>query len=203
MPQATRRRRHIFLVTLVSGIAIVALFLAGYGVYINRLTRYDRDPLSDPAVGFQMLEPTKLPPGIKITDKRLGLNHSAPHKIRNTWAELNFRTEDWVYSIQESKAGDVDKEETITTLTNFDPSSVQPTCTQRKSPHGSTYRLCHWIDYGRISVYEINNIQQGVYILTRFPTLLQKPLTVEDTDAYIDSFKPVNSSGLPILVDTI
>jgi hypothetical protein len=150
-----------------------------------------------------MLEPAKLPLDIKIINKRLGLKHSSSHKLRSAWAELNFRTEDWVYSIQESKPESSDEEGTVTDLRNFDPSSVKPTCTQGKSPKGNMYRVCHWIDYGRISVYEVNNIQHGVYVRTRFPTSLQKPIALRDIGAYVDSFKPADPSGLPILVDAI
>src|SRR4051812_13474266 len=101
------------LVALSGAVSVIILSVLGYKIYMNHLTRYDRNPLSDPTVGFQMLEPTKMPPGIKIMDKRLGLKHSAPHKIRNAWADLNFRTEDWVYSIQESRAETGDKEEIV------------------------------------------------------------------------------------------
>jgi hypothetical protein len=191
------------LVVLGGAVSVIVVSVLGYKIYMNHLMRYDRNPLSDPVVGFQMLEPTKLPPGIKITDKRLSFKHSAPHKIRNVSAELNFRTEDWVYSIQESKAEAGDNEDTVTDLRNFDQSSVMPTCTQGKTPKGQAYRLCHWIDYGRINVYEVKNVQQGVFIDTLFPTSLQKPITIEDIDAYVDSFKPTSPAGLPILIDAI
>jgi hypothetical protein len=203
MVNETIRRNTKLFATLSVLIIAVGMSIIVYKLYMNHLTRYDRNPLSDPVVGFQMLEPAKLPPGIKITDKRLNLRHSSPHKIKSTSAELNLRTEDWVYDIQESKAESSDETETVTDLRNFNPSSIQPTCTRGKSSKGQTYRLCHWTDYGRISVYEVKNIQKGVYIDTLFPASLQKPIALEDVDAYVDSFKPADPSGLPILADAI
>lgn len=188
--------------------AVVIVFCVGAAVpaiHSVRRAWLDVHPLSDPVAGFTMLQPTALPLGIKITDRRLSMDHdSQTHKtIKYVSAELNFRTEDWVYSIYESKLEAGAADETVTDLRNFDQSSVLPTCTQGTSPKGQIYRLCHWIDYGRISVYEVKNIQQGVYIRTMFPASLQKPITIKQVDSYVDSFKPIDPTGLPILVDAI
>jgi len=53
---------------------------------------------SHPSLGFRYYEPSYLPVGTSIKAKRISI--SPGYKD----AELNFRTEDWVYEIQESKA---------------------------------------------------------------------------------------------------
>jgi hypothetical protein len=113
---------------------------------------------------------------------------------------MNLRAEDWVYAIREWRAT---SENTTTDLNNFDPTSIVPTCAERKSTDGQQYRLCHWLDYGKISVYEVKFIKKGVFIDTTFPTTIQKPIVLDELNGYVDSFSPANLDGIPILEDAV
>jgi hypothetical protein len=100
-------------------------------------------------------------------------------------ADLNFRTQDWVYSIQESK----DTEGHVTTaLKNYNPTSIGVTCIQENTVKQISYRLCHWTDYGRISVYEIKFSQQGTFISSRMPVAKGQGVHISDLNTYVDSF---------------
>jgi len=44
---------------------------------------------------------------------------------------------------------------------DYDVTSVKPTCSILTSQAQQQYRLCHWVDYGRISVYEVKFIKTG------------------------------------------
>lgn len=171
----------------------------------------DAHPLSDSKVGFQMYVPTKLPGNLSITAKRINIRHAKfyssekgnPESLATVSVEMNLRREDWVYDIGESRAGQDNASYTWTALRNYDPNSKEPTCIQRKSPSGQSYRLCHWTDYDRISVFEVNFNKKGTNIETTFPVTLDKPITSEDLDSYVDSFKKADSEGIPIQADAI
>ena len=144
----------------------------------------------NPNVGFTYYEPSYLPPGISIKAKRISINKYAPTQV-----EQNFRTEDWVYSISEYKAS----EEIGSTEQNYDEKSTKPTCNIETSPAMTKYRLCHWIDYGKIDVHEIKFIKGGTFINAQIPTKTSEVISVEDIDKFVDSFNKKSTIGLPVL----
>jgi len=170
--------RHV-LYALLGGIAVVCLILAFLAF------RY-----FEPAIGFTYYEPTYLPAHVSITAKRIDIIHGG------TTVEQNFRTEDWVYEIREQQAGYAT---TIGTADqNYDSKSAKPTCVIRLSPQKTQYRLCHWIDYGRIDVHEIKFTKNNTFINAQIPTDPQQPLTLQDTDKFVDSFRQRSTIGIPV-----
>jgi hypothetical protein len=144
----------------------------------------------NPRVGFKYFEPAYLPPSTSIKEKRISITNS------NISVEQNFRTEDWVYSIIE---GADDGTRTIGTASqNYDAKSVKPTCSINKTPANTQYRICHWIDYGRIDVHEVTFIKDGTYIYSEIPTTEQE-ISIEQIEKYIDSFVQKSTTGLPVL----
>jgi len=146
-------------------------------------------------VDFQFYEPTQLPVGVSIRQKRLDRGGYGGSPVR---IELDFRRVDWVYSVDELKATNA-RHDTMTTLHNYDPTSVGVTCTQRHTASGMSYRLCHWIDYGRINVYQINFVKGGTYVTCQMPNESKTVISVASLDAFVDSFKPASTAGLPVL----
>src|SRR5260370_40780425 len=102
-------------------------------------------PLDDPKMGFQFLEPMKLPPGFEIKSRRIDVS-SEDGEVFGIGAVMSLRTEDAVYSIRESRHMGEDKN---TALRNFDTEIIQVTCTAKKSPRNRTHRLCEWPHLGR------------------------------------------------------
>ncbi|HUC89183.1 MAG TPA: hypothetical protein VMR45_00090, partial [Patescibacteria group bacterium] len=78
-----------------------------------------------------------------------------------------------------------------------------PTCMEEVSSKGQQYRLCHWLDYEKISVYEVKLIKQGVLIEATFPTTPQEPILLNELGTFVDSFKPGNPQDVPISADTV
>lgn len=170
--------------------------LGALGLYIGQGMHWGFDPLANPQYGFQFYAPTKLPPGFSI--KKRTINILTPDgKLYGITAELDFRTEDGVYSVTERKAS-VSPEDTTTALHNYDTNSVGVTCTQEQTPHKRSYRLCHWIDYGRISVYEIKFVEGSTYITTTFPAGLHQDISNNQLSDYVDSFVLSNTFGFTI-----
>ena len=166
---------------------VIAVGFLGVCTYFVARNAYrQQHPLSDPQLGFQFLRPTQLPDGFRITASRIHVSSEAG-KIYGTGAEMNLRTVDWVYEIQESKYSN---ESIRTGLRNFNPESISPTCTQGYSSSQQIYRLCHWVDYGTISVYEVESIQDGVFIRTTFPAALHQVIPRSAFEVYVASFKP-------------
>lgn len=174
-----RRILYVFL-----SLILLALLVVGFLVF-----RY-----FEPDVGFAYYEPVYLPPGVSIKEKRISIIGDGPN---NTAVEQNFRTEDWVYEIQEYKT---DATATIGTADqNYNPKSNQPTCDIRVSPQKVQYRLCHWIDYGRIDVHELKFTKSTTFINVQMPTTLQQGVTIQDIDKFVDSFHQKSTLGLPVL----
>lgn len=143
------------------------------------------NPLSNAKHGFKYLEPTKLPPGVKIVGKRISVASEAG-KIYGIQAELNLRTIDWVYSIRESKS---DGSTPVAATQNYDPSSVRPSCSQENTGKHS-YRLCHWADYGTIQVYEVRFAQGGTDVNAQIPLETKGHLSISSLNSFVDSFVP-------------
>lgn len=141
-------------------------------------------------VRFTYYEPSYLPRGVSIKAERISINKYAPTQV-----EQNFRTEDWVYSIREYKAN----EAIGTAQQNYDEKSINPTCNTKTSSAMTKYRLCHWIDYGKIDVHEIKFAKGGTFINAQIPTKTNQEVSEEEIDRFVDSFEKKNTIGLPVL----
>jgi hypothetical protein len=179
-------------------ITLIVVLALALGVFLVRQF-YSVYPLWNSTYGFQYYTPTQLPSGFKIMDKRVDII-SYGGKTHGVSAELNLRTEDWVYEIMESRHTD---EQTTTPLTNYDPHSIGVTCEQQTSPKGQEYRLCHWVDYGKISVFEAKFIKGNTFINTTFPTTTDKVVPVSEISNYVDSFKKSNTAGWSVLSGSV
>ncbi len=174
---------------LVWAFAIIAICLGVWCGFKSHQKKWIYDhPLSDPKWSFQFYMPQKLPQGIHITDSRISVFEEAD-EIYSVSAELNFRTEDWVYSVGEYRSNGQSE---TTGLKDFDINSVTPTCAQRATKLNQSYRLCHWLDYGRISVYEIKFAKGNAAIDSRFPTKKGHVISMSELDTYVDSFKKMD-----------
>lgn len=148
----------------------------------------------NPDVGFTYFEPAYLPPNVSIKAKRISTfkNYS-----ELTQVEQNFRTEDWVYGIREARE---DIFSGIGTASqDYDPTSVKPTCNLSTTPAGMQYRLCHWIDYGRINVHEVIFIKDGTRVYSQIPTETSQDVSIEDIEKYVDSFEQKSTLWFPVL----
>ena len=126
------------------------------------------------------LKPTYLPPGISIKESRVVATK------QTVFTELNFRTVDYVYQVNERVAAS----KTLAPVRgNYDPLSVRQTCSYFRSPHGQKYRLCHSIDYGKISVFEIAQINGDTFITSNMPTTVGHEIKITDIGKFVDSFK--------------
>jgi hypothetical protein len=164
---------------------ILAVIVIGLGVLIFRLL--------NPGVGFRYYEPSYLPPNVSIKALRISIN------AVSTAVEQDFRTVDWVYEIQEYKA-----DTSIgTAQQNYNPASAKPTCSILTSSMKQQYRLCHWIDYGRINVHEVIFIKDGTYIRSDIPTTLQQPISIQQIGKYVDSITQKGTTGLPVLQSNV
>ncbi len=164
---------------LVIFLVVVAMAISMYWLHQSS------SPLSDTKYGFKYLEPTSLPPDIKVVGKRISVASEAG-KIYGVQAEINLRPVDWVYAIRESK---LDGPTPVASGQNYDPDSVKPTCSQEKTEEHS-YRLCHWIDYGKINVYEIKFAQDGTFIDAQIPLETNDKILVSSLNSFVDSFVP-------------
>jgi hypothetical protein len=170
----------------VAFVIVIALAAVGIGIF-----RY-----LNPSLGFTYLEPSYLPPGVSIKQKRISILSGG-----DVEAEQDFRTVDWVYEIMEYKAdGPVDGNSALGTANqNYNTDSVSPTCDILSTSRGQQYRLCHWIDYGKIGVYEVKFIEDGTFIDSQIPTTLQQKISTVEISRFVDSFKPKSSIGIPVL----
>jgi hypothetical protein len=164
------------------GIVLLLTLAVGYGIF-----RY-----TNPNVGFTYYEPSYLPPTVSIKAKQINTGFGP------TSVGQNFRTEDWVYSIDEYKAGrKMDPAEQ-----NYDPKSITPTCNIQTSPAKMRYHVCHWIDYGRIDVHEVTFTKGDTFIIAKLPTSLDTSISLQDIDKFVDSFKQTSTVGIPVLRST-
>lgn len=181
----TKKKILILAVPLLIVIALL-------GVNLHEKWQYDH-PLSHSKYGFQPYKPQKLPNGQRITASRMSVSQSNG-KVYGISVGMNLRPapHNWVYSISERRAHlyEGDTQRVTTGLRNFDASSKEPTCTQRVTPEKRSYRLCHWTDYERINVYEVNFIQEKTFISTKFPANIDHSIAAHELDEYVDSFVP-------------
>lgn len=176
-PVQKQSKKRYFLIVLVA-----VLLVAGWLAF----------RFFNPDVGFAYYVPSYLPPNVSIKARRISMT---PYS--STQIEQNFRTVDWVYEIQEYKA---DSHTTIGTAEqNYNPMSTSPTCSILTSPAKQQYRLCHWIDYGRIGVYQVIFIKGGTYVRSDIPTTLQQKITIQGISKYVDSFMRKSTIGLPVV----
>lgn len=164
------------------------LFIAaaiGVGGFESRKAWIYSHPLADPKWGFQFYTPQQLPSGFRVAGSRISVG-SSDGKIFGVSAEMNYGTTNWIYSLSEYRN---DGTQERTSLRNFDTNSVSPTCTQRVTRANQDYRLCHWIDYGRISVYEIKFVKNGTAFNSTFPAKKGQIIPMMELDAYVDSFE--------------
>lgn len=164
-------------------VAVVLILIAATAYACFRM--YSR------SIGFTYFEPLYLPPNVSIKEKKISINRGYAA------AGLNFRTEDWVYSIREDKSGA--SSQIGTAAQDYDPKSIKPTCLIQQTPAQMRYRLCHWVDYGRIDVHEVIFIKGDTYIYSQIPTKTDQTITVDQIEKYIDSFQRNATRGLPIL----
>ena len=176
MPSNTNKRnkKRLLLVIFAIGLVIVGWFVFRW---------------FNPNVGFTYYEPAYVPPNVAIEARRINITP------RSTMVEQDFRTVDWVYEIQEYKAaGSIGTAEQ-----NYDPKSVKPTCDILTSPAKQQYRLCHWIDYGRIDVHQVIFIKNGTYVRSEIPTTVQQQITIQQINKYVDSFKRHSTFDIHVL----
>lgn len=166
---------------LVLAVFLVLIILA---FFLYR-SHQSSGPLADPKYGFKYLEPTKLPPEVSIVGKRISVMSEAG-KIYGVQTEINLRPVDWVYAIRESKS---DGPAPVASAQGYDPNSVKPSCSQEKTAKHS-YRLCHWIDYGKIKVYEVKFTQDGTYISAEIPLETNGQISISSLNSFVDSFVP-------------
>lgn len=189
-------KRRLAIVLLIAALVVIVTAVA-YKMAVMLV--YGR-PLADPNVGFTYVEPRYLPPPYHITGRRINVMRGQTgrdmHRLLSAQASLNLSTRDWIYGITERRAAG---EQILTPLTNYDPESVQPTCINHTSPGGRLYRLCHWVDWGTVSVFEVQWVQGGTFIWATFPAQLHTKLLVQETGQFVDSFVPASSAGIPIV----
>jgi hypothetical protein len=199
MMKFTKKSQTILCITILLILTCISVALVAQHNQKQTVWR-DKHPLSDSKVGFQYLYPTKLPSGFSIKSQRISLSHSKPHQLSSLAVEMNLRTSDWVYSIQESKYTNED----LTVKTDdYDSSSIEHTCKDTKTQNNRTYKVCHWVDYKKINVFQVEFVQGNTLVDTKFPTPLDRTLTTEDFDTFINSFVSRKVPELPILADAI
>ena len=181
--------------TVLLALGLITVILVGWWWYSST------HPLSNSKYGFQFYQPTQLPVGFHITEKRIDIL-KPDGEFLGINAEMNFRTVDWVYEIQETRANTSSSptSSTVSTkLTNYDPMTTGFTCEQQQSPEGQSYRLCHSIDYGKISNFGVNFIKGQTYISTNFPTSVGKIVPISQINTYVDSFVKARATGFKLL----
>lgn len=151
-------------------------------------------------IDFTYYEPTQLPAGVAITEKRISIIDNGHN--RHESADLRLETVGWTYSIRQTKVseaatiGDADQ--------NFDHQSDEPTCSIYDTPKGTSFRLCHWVDDWKshggdgVSVYEVKFIKGDTYFWGHLPAAPDTPISVDDIHTFIDSFEQKSTHGIPI-----
>ena len=174
------------------------------GVALAALVYY---AVSAPRLNFTYYTPTYLPPGVSIAKRTLFIQNYQSggdpfgKTVTDKSVTLSFRDVDNVYSIHERSATqyqDIISERIQTSDSNFDASSIKPTCRQMTTSKKISYRLCHWIDYDRYSVYEMNFVRDDTWISVQMNTTKDQPFKLSDLNSFIDSFQPGNTRELTV-----
>lgn len=147
---------------------------------------YGISRVAPPKLTFTYYEPSYLPPNVSVRDKSI----MDFHGDRSVWLSLAPA----IYAIQETSGPDG----IPSAAENYDPTSVKPTCHIGKTPNKTPYRVCHWIDYGRTNVNEVQFGHGNTWIVSWVPTSLDQHLTIDQIERYIDSFAPKSPQSLPI-----
>lgn len=176
---------------------IAAAFVGYWQISTNPLSAF-----TNPKFGFQYYKPTELPSGFRISEKRIDLGM----RPQDMAAEMNLRNGDWVYEIRETNGNFSDPSAMSTTANNYNPLSSSVTCSARVSPKEQGYRLCHWVDYGRISVYEVRFLKydkdkagNSTFIDTEFPAIISKVISSSEINKYVDSFTKTRATGFKLM----
>jgi hypothetical protein len=176
-------------------LTLLVLYLTYWAISTNPLST-----TTNPKYGFPYYKPTMLPSGFSITKKRIDLGLQPQFMA----AEMNLRDTDWVYEIRETNGSYADPTATDIDADNYNPSSISVTCTQRSSPKGQGYRLCHWVDYGKVSVYEVKfikleNMDHITLVETEFPSTTNRVLSAQELNTYVDSFIKARATGFKLM----
>lgn len=184
---------------LISMTLTVVLFFAAYFLKTKQIESH---PSTDPSVGFQPYEPQSVPGGFTVTGMRFQLKTARHDTPKTLSLEINIRAEDWVYVIQQTRANNTSHSEARTTLHNFNPASMHPTCAQLLSVKKQEYRLCHWTD-SAYSVFEVKFFKDGTYIEAAFPYKKDTPFVPEEFNNFVDSFQKIDGRDIPVQTNTI
>lgn len=162
--------------TVIIIMAIVIAAIISYGIFRSR----------HPALGFTYYEPAYLPPNVTVQDKYI----MDFHGDRSAWLRLAPA----IYAIREdSEATGIPP-----AAENYDPTSIKPTCHIGKTPTKFAYRVCHWVDYGRTNVNEVQFGRGSTWIVSWIPTSLDEHLTIAQIEKFIDSFAPQSAAKLRV-----
>lgn len=151
-------------------------------------------------ISFAYYEPSYLPPGVSITEKRISIIDDG--KNRSESASLRLEKTAWTYSINQFELRDTSS--IGESSQNYDAKSIKPTCSIFETAKGTEFRLCHWVDDweshggGEISVYEIKFIKGTTFFWGRIPSETGTIITVDDISRFIDSFERKSTDGVPI-----
>lgn len=163
------------------GLSVAIVAAIGYGIF----------RFFNPSVGFTYYEPSYLPARTSIKARQIYLFVPSSRFM----VEQNFRTENWIYSISEYKTDSG----IGSAMQDYDAKSVKPTCNINTTPVKTRYRLCHWIDYGKIDVHEVRFYKGETFVRSFIPTELSQEISIQEIEKYIDSFSPKSTIGLPVL----
>ena len=152
-------------------VAVVIIILVIFGILFK---------LSGGVLVFSYLKPTYLPSGITTKATRVTATTS------NVFTEINFRTENWIYEIRQSHTRST---ELPLASGNYDATSTDFTCSIFVSPHQQQYRLCHSVDYDKISSYEVTQLNGSTLITSTIPAAKDHVINTEDIGKFVDSFK--------------
>lgn len=145
----------------------------------------------NPTLGFKYFEPAYLPPHVQVIEKRVSITRG------HASVQQNLRAVDWVYAINEYKAGTLGYTQQVVEE-NYDPTSVKPTCHAAQTAAGMQYRVCHWIDYGFINVHEVKFIKEGTQVRALIPTKVSQGIPIPQIEKFVDSFERKSTLGIPV-----
>lgn len=181
-------KRFIYITVIVVILAVSSIWF--YSWYTNPYRQAAKE------VGTTYLSPSYLPPGVTIAKKILFHNTVYPSLSSIV---LSFRNVDNVYAIYQGMA-DQPIAEATTSLTNFDSTSIKPTCRQMNTQKNQSYRLCHWVDYGTYSVFETTMMIDHRWVQAKINTTPDKPFSVDDISRFVDSFESRSITDLPVTI---